>query len=332
MCVKTLSAWNIGKKPNGKSILVFTPPARGKGEFIQLPCGQCMDCRLERSRVWALRCMQEASLHENNCFITLTFNDDNLDPILSLQKHHFRNFIKRLRIFLTRNTWNPEKNQYEKIDPSHSDAVRQPTGVRYFHAGEYGDQFGRPHHHAILFGYDFPDKIHKVSRRGFNYYESALLTQLWSDPKTKESYGFHEITSVSFETCAYVARYVCKKINGKNSDDHYSIVDEQGNCYVREKEFLTMSRNPGIAAAWYEKYKYTDVWAHDKIHVKGNIYSTPPRYYGNKYELDNPEHYAKLKKDRVDKAKANPGNSWDAQKSREANTQARYSMLKRTIK
>lgn len=286
--------------------------------------------------------MHEASLYEQNCFITLTFNDDFVDPILSLQKSHFQNFMKRLRKYLSEYVYSKYKNVFLKKDDSlFCDVVRQAKRVRYFHAGEYGDEFGRPHHHAILFGYDFPDKILKRVENGFRYYESPLLSSLWSHPKTKESYGFHEITDVSYETCAYVARYVCKKINGEgydrngkfiSADDHYTIFDEQGNAYKRLPEFCTMSRRPGIGLGWYEKYKDTDVWAHDRIHIRGSTFVTPPRYYGNKFELDCPEEYAKIKEKRLKKCKDNPDNRFERQPVKEAVKKAQYSMLKRSLK
>jgi hypothetical protein len=43
------------------------------GTEIWLPCGQCIGCRLQRSREWAARCVFEASRHEKNSFITLTY-------------------------------------------------------------------------------------------------------------------------------------------------------------------------------------------------------------------------------------------------------------------
>lgn len=339
MCVKTLCAWKIGKKPNGKDLITFTAPARaGKGEFLQLPCGQCIECRLERSRVWAIRCMHEASLSEQNCFITLTFNDYFVDPRLSLDKCDFRNFMKRLRKHL-------------------SGGVGQAKRVRYFHAGEYGEQFERPHHHAILFGFDFPDKVLRRQRDGFNYYESALLKRLWALNIGEEkalsliedgvnrkqewvfqyneewyfSFGFTEISDVTFESCAYVARYCTKKINGSQAEEHYSIVDEQGNVYKREPEFSTMSRRPGIGLEWYEKYKDTDVWAHDRVHIRGNKFCTPPRYYGNKFEISNPVEYTSIKEKRLKKMKDNPDNRFERQPVREAVKMAQFSMLKRSL-
>lgn len=319
-CVKTLSAWRIGKKPNGKDLITFNPPLRG-GEYIPLPCGQCIECRLERSRLWAVRCMHEASLSDDNCFITLTFNDENVDPIYSLRKRDFQLFMKRLRKYLSLNP----------IRDTISGELRSRY-VRYFHAGEYGEEFSRPHHHAILFGIDFLDKKFKRERDGMRYYESETLFKLWSNPKTGESYGFHEISDVTFESCAYVARYVLKKINGKNADDHYTIMDDQGNFHKRLPEFCTMSRRPGIGSQWYEKYKDTDIYPHDRIVIRGGFETKPPRYYSNKYELTNPLEYDIVRQNRIKKAKENPDNAWDRQTTREIVKTAQVKFLKRNLK
>ena len=102
-------------------------------KFTILPCGQCYACRLNKSRDWATRCVLEAKMHDKNCFITLTYNDDNLPQDLSLHKEDFVKFMKRLR-----------KNTGEKI--------------RFYMAGEYGSLYQRPHYHACLFGYR-PDDL-----------------------------------------------------------------------------------------------------------------------------------------------------------------------------
>jgi len=61
---------------------------------ISLPCGQCIGCRLERSRQWAMRCIHEAQLHQNNCFITLTYDDEHLPKDLSLDHRDFQLFFR----------------------------------------------------------------------------------------------------------------------------------------------------------------------------------------------------------------------------------------------
>ena len=43
------------------------------GEAMEVACGQCLGCRLDRSRMWAIRIVHEASLHDDNCFLTLTY-------------------------------------------------------------------------------------------------------------------------------------------------------------------------------------------------------------------------------------------------------------------
>jgi len=130
----------------------------GFKQFV-LPCGRCIGCRLERSRQWAVRMMHEASLHQDNCFITLTYDNEHLPKNASLVKRDFQLFMKRLR----------------KAYP----AVR----IRFFHCGEYGEQYGRPHYHAILFGFDFPDKYFLGKRNQFPVWRSASLERLWSDKR-----------------------------------------------------------------------------------------------------------------------------------------------------
>lgn len=69
----------------------------GKGRPIEIPCGQCIGCRLEHSRQWAMRCVHEASIHDDNCFITLTYNDTNIPSDGGLRHRDYQLFMKRLR-------------------------------------------------------------------------------------------------------------------------------------------------------------------------------------------------------------------------------------------
>jgi hypothetical protein len=156
-------------KCDGK--VVFNKPfAFAKG--FNLPCGQCLECRLKKSHQWATRCVHEAQMHDDNCFITLTFNDYDLTmrDQTSVNVKDFQNFMKKLR--------NSTKQK-----------------IRFFHCGEYGDLNLRPHYHAILFGYDFPDKILFANKGGNNLYISQKLKQLWP-------YGFSTIGDVTFDSAA----------------------------------------------------------------------------------------------------------------------------------
>lgn len=248
-CYHPLPGWRA-KRPNqktGSRPIVFNFNDAYKDLQVDVPCGRCIGCRLERSRQWATRCQHEASLWPHNCFITLTYNDgalrssiDEQEGFASLRPRDFTTFMKRLR-------W--------KYGPN----------IRFFHCGEYGEKLSRPHHHALLFNHDFNDK-RKLSGNGINQlYESDQLNELWP-------HGFASIGAVTWESAAYVARYALKKINGPGAEEHY-----QG----RVPEYLTMSRRPGIGAGWLEKWS-SDVYPSDIVIVRGTK-TKPPRYYDEKY-------------------------------------------------
>lgn len=220
---------------------------------LTIPCGRCIGCRLERSRQWALRCMSEAQLHPDNSFITLTYSDDFLPSDLSLDKSHFQNFMKRLRFA------HPEKK------------------IRFYACGEYGENFSRPHYHAIIFNHDFTPRLHHSTRSGHRLYTSPELEKLWP-------YGFHYIGEVSFDSAAYVARYITKKIGGSIAADHY-----QG----RTPEFSLMSLKPGIGQAWFEKY-HRDCYPSDFM-VNNGVKHTVPKYFDLLLDRMNPALLFKLK-------------------------------------
>lgn len=239
--------------------VVFGKPPRDSRD-ITLPCGQCVGCRLERSRQWAVRCMHEAQMWEKNCFITLTYDDLKLPEGYSISTglvyDHFQKFMKRLRF------------SYKGHQPSDDDTYP----IRFYMCGEYGEQFGRPHFHACLFNFDFDDKeFFKKSPSGEAIYVSKQLSELWP-------FGFSSVGSFDYKSAAYVARYVMKKITGDAADRHYEIVDlDTGEIKYRAPEFNKMSLKPGIGANWLSKYS-SDVYPHDHVIVKGKE-CKPPRYY-----------------------------------------------------
>ena len=253
-------------RADGKTI-VFNPTYGWIDRPLTIPCGQCVGCRLERSRQWAVRCVHEASLHEDNCFITLTYNNESLPEDGSLNKKHFQDFMKRLR----------KKYKNKKI--------------RYYHCGEYGDKNFRPHYHAIIFGLQFDDQKLFTVTNGEKLYTSEKLEKLWP-------FGFSTIGTVTFESAAYVARYVMKKVNGKNAKNHYERVNnDTGEIYNLVPEYNTMSRRPGIAAGWFDKYK-DDVYPSDNIHLREKTFR-PPKFYDKMYEHLMPNEMEKIKKQRM---------------------------------
>lgn len=232
---------------------------------MELPCGQCIGCRADKARQWQIRILHEAAMHESNCFITLTYAErENLDRT-SLNKRDVTLFLKRLR-------------------KAHPDQT-----IRYFQCGEYGDELQRPHHHAVIFNYDFPDKHLFKKQGGNNIYLSPELADLWP-------HGQHSIGDVTHESAAYVAAYTLKKINGELAKEHYD---------DRIPEYSTMSRKPGLGKQFYQKFK-TDIYNHDRVVLSGGTFARPPDFYDNIFQLEQPTEFKQLQKKRLEKAKANP--------------------------
>lgn len=262
-CYSPLKAFRIKNEDNTGYDITFKPDCTDYLYELQLPCGRCIGCRLERSRQWAIRCVHEAQLHKNNCFLTLTFRDQNLDLNKSLVKRDFQTFMKRLR----------------KQFPA-----RKYGHIGYFHCGEYGEKHSRPHHHACLFGFDFADKIPaqvSSSEAGqHQLFTSPTLDRLWG-------HGHAWIGSVTFESAAYVARYITKKITGKNADDYYG---------DRLPEYTTMSKKPAIGLNWIKTYM-TDVYPHDEVILRGKRIR-PARYYDKYLEKNHPSMFLDIKEKR----------------------------------
>lgn len=296
-CFKPIKAWR-GRKPgpSGKVPVVFLQED-SCGISLDLPCGQCIGCRLERSRQWAVRIMHEASLREDNCFITLTYDDEHLPPDGSLDVRHFQLFAKRLR---------------KKIG-----------AFRFFHCGEYGEKLSRPHYHACIFGYDFPrDRVH--TRRGdITIYESDLLSETWG-------LGFCTVGELTFESAAYVARYVMKKVTGDAAEEHYMRLSDCGEVVKLHPEYVTMSRRPGIAREWFLRWG-NEVYPADEVISRG-VSCKPPRYYDSMLEQSEPSVFDALKRKRARESERFAADvTPERLKDREICAKARVAQLKRSL-
>lgn len=310
-CFTPRPAWaSILLNPkSGKRYISFRPVEhKGGTEQIKVQCSKCDGCRIERSRQWAVRCWHEASLHQNNIFITLTFAPEHLDPQGSLRKPDFQKFMKRLRkrfsYLQSASCWKDENTGRYKMQKKY-----YSPQILYFHCGEYGEKFGRPHHHACLFNFTFDDlELLRKTPTGFPVYTSKTLSELWE-------FGIHEIGSVTFQSAAYVARYIIKKVSGLDAYHHY---------LGKEPEYVTMSRNPAIAKNWFKQFQ-SDVYPGDFVAMEGGFKCLPPKYYDKQYEIDNPEKYAILKQTRIDRARSDPNNTPER-------LAVRHELLKRKLK
>lgn len=283
VCYHPLEAFiSRGKNSDtGKKIIIFNPLKAHDADPIKLPCGQCVGCRLERSRQWGVRCLHESQMHKDNCFITLTFSPDELEK----RKNPHTVDVRDWQLFMKR-----LKKYYKG------------KKIRFYHCGEYGETNGRPHYHACLFGHDFEDKELWRVNNGVRLYTSEILNKIWGK-------GYCVIGDVTFESACYVARYIMKKVNGDMQEDHYTDYDEDtGEILVERKpEYTTMSRRPGIGKDWYDKYK-DDVYPHDNVVVNG-VLCKPPRYYDGLLESDRPYEFDDIKFNRLTNAEKHEDNN-----------------------
>lgn len=232
-------------------------------DYVEIPCGECESCIEQRVKSWAVRCCLEAAQYEDNCFLTLTYNNRCL-PKGGLCKIDIFKFIKRLR-----NTFG--------------------AGIRYYGCGEYGTQTDRPHYHMILFGFWPQDaQLTTFNPYGGYYYVSKKLQDLWP-------YGFVSVGEVSYNSCAYVARYCQKKLK-----------KELG--VIGTPEFSFMSRRPGIGENYFREHMQSLIET-DKIyfHLGDKFKVSSFRYFDKLIERVNPDKLKELKDQRIRNGEINVG-------------------------
>lgn len=264
---------------------------------VSLPCGQCIECRLLKSRVWALRCMHEAKSHKYNSFVTLTYDEKNLPARGVLRHEDFQKFMKRLR-----KHYAPEK-------------------VRFYMCGEYGEQSGRPHFHAALFGARFGDQQYlQTTPSEARLYSSDLLTRLWG-------HGHASVGALTFESAAYIARYCVSKITGDQAKFHYARRDKEGE-YQLPPEYNKSSLKPGLGYDFYQKYR-NDMYPHDYCIHNGKELPTP-KYYDKMYKKEEPESYEEIQYEREKRGRENyQDNTPERLKVKEQVTKAKLKKLPR---
>lgn len=244
---------------------------------VNVPCGHCIGCRLDKSRQWADRMMLELDHSKTAIFLTLTYDDFNIpvactlddgSVLFTLNKRDVQLFMKRLR------------------------KAFSGREIRFYLAGEYGTETHRPHYHLILFGLslsDFPD-IQPVRRNFFGQllYKSDIMYNIWK-------LGHVALAEVSWQTCAYVARYCVKKMSADVSRETFE-------SFGLQSEFALMSRKPGIAGFYALEHpdliERSKQYFSDPNGVSPRTSCQTPKFVFEKLSLTNPDLYDTIKKQR----------------------------------
>lgn len=241
---------------SGEKGIDFIPRSYQDGcahDFIQIPCGKCIGCRMDYSRSWADR-MTYHVFGKEDCsyFITLTYDDEHICnlphstsyDLYALEYNDMSDFIKKLR----------NKFRFCNID--------------YYYSGEYGDQQFRPHFHLIVYNLPLDDlEYWKTNDNGDPIYTSEFVHGLWQK-------GICSVSPYNWRTAAYTARYVEKKRDGRLMCEYEAVGLTPEKCRC--------SRRPGIAHDFYMEH-YKDIWKNNGMNVDRSVNSKGhlgiPRYF-----------------------------------------------------
>lgn len=260
-------------------------------KVMLIPCGQCIGCRIRQREDWTTRIELEARDYpkEEVWFITLTYDDEHVPGMIIKTGEIMRK---------VQYTWKPGEKRpssvqillYEDIQKFLKRLRKAYRGkLRYFVAGEYGEQTARPHYHMILYGWKPTDleNLYKIHHNG--YYTSKWLADLWG-------MGQIQIAQAVPETYRYVAGYVTKKmyeIDGKKANAYYEL--------GQTKPFACMSLKPGLGDHYYQEHK-AEIWQQGYIQCTNGKQAQIPRYYEKQMEAENPERLWRIKQNRQKKA------------------------------
>lgn len=256
-------------------------------KIMLIPCGQCIGCRIRQREDWTTRIELEARDYpkEQVWFITLTYDDDHVPGMIVKTGEIMRK---------VQYTWKPGESVpssvqillYEDIQKFLKRLRKAYRGkLRYFVAGEYGEQTARPHYHMILYGWKPTDleNLYKIHHNG--YYNSKWLANLWG-------MGQIQIAQAVPETYRYVAGYVTKKmyeIDGKKANQYYEL--------GQTKPFACMSLKPGLGDHYYQEHK-EEIWRQGYIQCTNGKRAQIPRYYEKQMEAENPQRLWRIKQNR----------------------------------
>lgn len=196
---------------------------------IWAKCGVCYECKKERARNWTYKLWLESKNYEidNNCFLTLTYKDTELDKEKSLRKKHLQDFIKRLRKNLNL------------------------SNIKYFGAGEYGEKKGRAHYHLIILGYR-PDDLYIMrntrSKKNKILYGSETIKKLWGKGRiTVQPFAKNEV--------GYLTLYIQENRISNQNINNKIISNHKKNIKSLQLEYGILNSYQKDNKTFYQKIK-----------------------------------------------------------------------------
>lgn len=262
---KEMNRLHFGKMPNDT----------GGIEILDIPCGKCLGCRLDKANEWAVRMYLESKRWKNACFITLTYNEQNLPKDKKLHPRDITLFLKRLR--------KAEKGIEVWTNPK---THKEEQPIRYLYCGEYGTKTKRPHYHMALFNYIPNDlKFYKTSNGSDEkLYISQKIQKLWGK-------GFTPIGQMTYQSACYIARYVQKKAYSNEKTD----------------EFIRMSRMPGLGISeWTDNKNMLKKTGNILVNIKNAIkIKQLPRYFKKLWEAEDWYSFEEYRNNIKEKGKIN---------------------------
>ena len=169
LCLKPYVKQGVGIT---QKMVVLSEEARAAA--TPFPCGKCINCRINKARVWTNRLLLEQISMPVSCFVTLTYDDEHMPEGMNLKPEDMTLFLKRLRYYVS------------------------PAKIRYYYAGEYGDRSQRPHYHAALFG--------------IGYDHQDIIMKSWEDRNGKPI-GYIMVGDLTEQSARYICGYVIKGWN-----------------------------------------------------------------------------------------------------------------------
>jgi len=210
--------------------------------YIEVPCGKCMACRIQRVNEWVTRLMHEYEQTKKGMFINLTYKNEELKygaavnrrvypiesgvlsavvpPWISRMDNHGVRFATL------------DKTDLQRFFKRFRKEIQTP--IKYFACGEYGEQSHRPHYHIILLGYEVPlhDLYYDPILKGMT---SKTIQKLWTA-------GHNVVGAVERDSIQYTVGYITKKLYGDQAEELFDNTN-------RQRPFQLQSQGIGLEYA-----------------------------------------------------------------------------------